>query len=307
VKLDRLDLNDLVAFVRVVDAGGYAAAERKLGVPRSSLSRRVARLEDALSVRLLRRTSRTFAITDGGQALYERAVRSLALLREATESVARAAEEPRGVIRLGAPPGVGVDLLPPLLTSFCRRYAEVTVLVEFVIPTVDLVAAGFDLAMVPGPLRDSALARRKLQEMAFKLYAAPSYLQRAPAVRTIQDLSRQACVLFATRRARSRWRLHSSRGVAEAEVRGALVSDDIGFVRRAICEGAGVGLLPEVVGERLVDAGLVERVLPDYASPRHPLFLVYAKTQPLPVRVERLRDHLVAGFEDSLRAASVLG
>jgi DNA-binding transcriptional LysR family regulator len=305
MRLDDLDLNDVLGFVRVVDAGGYSGAARKLGVPKSSLSRRVARLESALGARLLHRTSRAFALTDGGRELHARAAHALGLLGDAAQAAVSGSEVPRGTVHLGAPPGVGAELLPPLIAAFVSRYPQARVVVELALPHGDLIEAGLDLAIRPGPLRDSSLARRKLQDMPFKLFAAPACFMGARPPRTLEELMTVRCILFGPRRDRARWTLHGDRGRAEITVHGAVSSDDISFVRRAAVAGAGVALLPEIVGERLVLTGALIRVLPEYRVPQHPLYLVYPAGPQLPLVVAKLRDHLLERFVSSTETATV--
>ena len=301
--LEKIDLNDVLAYVRVVDAGGFSHAARLLSQPKSSLSRRVARLESTLHVQLLHRTSRVFTLTDVGRALHEQATRSLALLGEATQAIEADSEVPRGTVRIGAPPGVGAELLPALIASFVARYPEVRVQVELGTQATDLVAAGFDMAIAAGPLRDSALACRKLQDMPFKLFASPAYVSRAGSPRTVDDLAKHSCILFNSRRASARWVLHSRRGRVEVDVRGAVASDDISFIRRVTLAGAGIAMLPDIVGALLLDTGALIRVLPNFHSPQHPLYLVFPSGPQLPLRVSKLRDHLLEEFTPRVRTA----
>lgn len=305
MKLDDLDLNDLLGFTRVIDAGGYSDAARKLAVPKSSLSRRVIRLEAALGVRLLHRTSRAFAPTEAGRELHIRATQALALLSAAAQAAVTGSEVPRGTVRLGAPPGVGAELLPGLITSFITLYPDTRVVVDLALPQIDLVEAGLDLAIRPGPLRDSSLTRRKLQDMPFKLFASPAFFAGSRPPRTIDELSRTRCVLFGSRRDRARWVLYRDHSRVEVTVRGAIASDDLSFVRRATVAGAGVALLPEIVGARLTVSGALLRVLPDYQAPQNPLYLVYPTVPQLPLKVAKLRDHLLEHFVPSTRTAEI--
>ncbi len=296
MKLEQMDLNDILGFVRVVDAASFSEAARRMGVPKSLLSRRVARLESAIGVQLLRRTSRHFSLTEVGREVHERATRSFAMLSEAANAASAASDAPRGTVRMGAPPGVGSELLPGLIASFVARYPEVHVVVELLPPDVDLTTAGLDLALRPGPLKDSSLHRRKLQEMEFRMFAAPAYFAGQRAPRTIKELADHRFVLFATRRPKVRWTLHGPRGPVVVQARGGLASNDISFVRRAALAGAGIALLPDIVGERLVRVGALQRVLPEYCCPQNPLYLVYPAQPQLPPRVAALRDHLLEHF-----------
>jgi DNA-binding transcriptional LysR family regulator len=303
MELEKIDLNDVLGFVRVVESASFSSASRKMGVPKSSLSRRVARLEAALATRLLHRTSRSLSLTEVGRELYERATASLRLLGEATLAASEGSELPRGTVRVSAPSDVGAEVLPALVASFVARYPDVRVEVEVAAPMTDLVEGGYDLAIRGGRQHDSSLTIRKLQEMKFRLFAAPAYLGRTRVPRKVDDLAKLACILFRTRRGKSRWVLHGKRGQVEVDVTGAIAADDLAFIRRAAIAGAGVALLPEIVGEQMVESGALVRVLPDYHATGNALYLVYPAAKQMPLKVAKFRDHLLQHFAPSKLAA----
>lgn len=167
------DLNDVLAFTRVADSGSFTAAARRLGWPKSTVSHRVARLEQALGARLLERSTRSVRLTEVGARFHEHARRVLLELEQASATVAHFREKPRGRLRISASVVLGQALLPHVLIEFARRHVEVQLFVDLSNRRVDLLEEGFDLAVRSGPLPDSTLVSRKLGRTSSRLYAAP--------------------------------------------------------------------------------------------------------------------------------------
>lgn len=290
-----LDLNDVAVFVRVVQTGSFSAAARSLHMAKSSVSRCVARLEERLESRLLQRTPRATVPTDAGQAYFEQVCGSLTTIQDASEA-ATSRQVPRGTVRITAPPGVGSEALPELVTRFVAQYQEVTVEVDLSASEPNPVDGGFDLAIRGGPQPDSSLVVRKLRNIAFRLYAAPSYLSSAGEPGHPGELATRDCVLFRGRQGRCRWTLTGPDGDVEVMVRGRLGSNGLPFVRRAAIAGAGIALLPEPTGVVEVRSGLLSPVLPEYAFTTSPLYLIYPSARHVPLRVRLFQEFLLEHF-----------
>jgi DNA-binding transcriptional LysR family regulator len=217
-----IDLNDLAAFIRVADSGSFSQAARAQGVPTSTMSRAVQRLEESLGVNLLQRTTRKVALTREGSFLREQSTGALGALSSATQAVIDLQNQPQGALRIAAPPDLGHHLFAELLTRFTERYPAVQVEVELSARLVDMVGEGFDVALRAGSLRDSTLIARKLSELAGLLVAAPAYVQRFGLPSAPAELARHECVLFRARDGRTTWGLCSKTATAEVEVRGAV-------------------------------------------------------------------------------------
>ncbi|HEY8432432.1 MAG TPA: LysR family transcriptional regulator [Sandaracinaceae bacterium] len=289
-----MDLNRVAIFVKVVEEGGFTAAARALGLPKSSVSRAVALLESELGARLLRRSTRAVAMTEAGAAFYDRASRGLGALFEAREAVMELESAVRGTIRVTASVDVGVWMLAPLVARFARHYPEVLVDVVLTGRVVDLVEESFDLAVRAGSVGDEGLAARRLvPAVDFGLYAARSYLERHGVPRRAPELASHRCVLFRASRGRARWTLTGPRGEETVEVSGGVSADDFSFALECVASGAGIGLLPSFVAER-GGAGQLVRVLPKHVARGAPLHLVYPADRYLPRRVALFRDFLVA-------------
>ncbi|WP_437757157.1 LysR family transcriptional regulator [Sorangium sp. So ce1389] len=296
-----MDLNRIAVFVRVVDEQGFTAAARVLGLPKSSVSRSVALLEEALGARLLHRSTRSVRLTEAGAAFYERASRGVASLEEAAAMVADLQATVRGPIRITAPVDAGISLLGPHVARFVRRHPAVRIDVVLTGRVVDLVEEGFDLALRAGPVRDGSLIARKIGQVEDALYASPRYLERAGAPRSLGDLAAHRCVLFRATRGRAAWTLQGPAGDETVEVEGPVAVDDLSFVRRALLAGVGIGLLPGFLCARDVARGRLVRVLPSHVSTGAPVNLVYPSARYLPHRVAAFRDFLVEALTRRLQ------
>lgn len=296
-----MDLHLLTAFVRVVEHGSFTAAARSLSLPKSSVSRAVAKLERALGVRLLHRTTRSVSPTQVGAAYHVRVAGALAGLEEAHAEATRVQATIAGTVRVAAPGDIGQWLLAPVLARFARRHPEVRVEVLLGARVVDLVAEGVDLALRAGPVHSGSLVARRLHEMEGALFASTDYLRRCGRPRTLVDLASHACVVFRAGTAAAGWTLHGPSGVERVDVTPTVLADDYAFVHRVVVAGVGIGLLPTLLAARRGAGAELRRVLPRYRVRGPSLHLVYPARKP-PRRVELLRDAIIAGLSSPSRA-----
>lgn len=295
-----MNLRRVELFVRVADEGGFTAAARALGVPKSAVSTAVTRLEAELGVRLLHRSSRRVVLTEAGAALHQQARPALRALDDAEAAVLEAHTALRGPVRMTAPVEVGTRLLSPHLTRFLALHPGVSVDVVLTTRIVDLVADGFDLAIRGGPVRDPSLVARRLGAEDAGLFAAPSYLAARGQPRRVRDLAEHDCVVYRPAAGRATWALTGPRGPERVDVAARLGADHFAFVVRAVTSGAGIGLLPLFLCDAEVARGDLVRVLPRHAMRGTRLNLVYPSARYLPRRVAALRDFLL----EALRPAT---
>ena len=192
-----IDLVDVLAFVRVAETGSFARAAERMGLSKSVLTRRVARLEEQLGARLLTRSARGAQPTDIGQAYYARAANILAELDAAEEVVAEAVTQIAGPIRLTAPLSFGIAHLAPALADFALAHPRVELDIEFEDRTVDLIGGGYDLAVRIGKLQDCALIARRIAPVRKMLIGSPAYLARHGRPEHPRDLSAHKILLYA--------------------------------------------------------------------------------------------------------------
>jgi DNA-binding transcriptional LysR family regulator len=301
-RVAEIDLNDVAMFVRAVDRAGFAKVARELGVPTSTVSRAVARLEVALGARLLQRTTRSVHPTSEGRAFYAEVAPAIAALKHAARGVEGADRAARGRLRVTAPNDLGSSFLAEVVVEFAERCPRVDVELELTNRYVDLVEEGFDVAIRAAErLADSALIAHKVGEVEADLYASIAYVQARGMPASPADLSRHACILFRGREGEAEWSLQGPEGEVVVKARGRVSGDDYGFVRGAAVAGGGVALIPRMVAARDVADGKLVRVLPDYVSRGTALHVVHPAARNLPAKVVAFRDFIVEAFA---RAAS---
>ncbi len=302
-----MDLNQLALFVRVVEAGSFTAAAARLALPKSSVSRGIAALEQDLNVRLLQRTTRTLHLTDAGQSLYQVASHALEDIERATTCAGELQDLPRGKVRMTAPEDVGRLLIAPIVARFMRQYPDIDLDVTLTPRNVDLVQEGFDLAIRVGRLTDSSLVARPLGVLRIGLFASPDYLQKQGVPQAVRDLGHHSCLDFrGTGRGETQWRLVGPDGLKTVVVRARLNADSLSYLETLIANGAGVGPLPLYAGGvARANAPLprLVRVLPDYATSGEPLHLVTPTARFIPKRVRLLIDMLTESIRRELESS----
>jgi DNA-binding transcriptional LysR family regulator len=288
-----LDLNLVTVFMRVVETGSFTLAATALGLPKSSVSRAVSRLEESLGVRLLQRTTRKLGLTTAGERYIEQVRGPMARLAEASNEVADLGSEPRGLVRLSIAPEQGGGLVSSLLVEFVRRYPKIRIDLLVTNRRVNLIDESIDLAVRAGAMDDSTLVARRIAVAEMGLFAAPSYLARRPAPRRFSDVAEHDCVLHRSAQGLLPWRMSGPRGVERVLVDGPITADDLGSVRLLTLGGLGIALLPVMVVQADVAAGALVRVLPAYAVRGTALHIVSPPLRHVPARVTLLRDFLV--------------
>jgi DNA-binding transcriptional LysR family regulator len=286
-----MDLNRATTFVRVVETGGFTRAAEQLGLPASSVSRSVAKLEDDLGVTLLERTTRKVTLTDAGKAFFERARDALAGLEEANNLALDAAREIHGVVRIAVPPHFG-GKLGTIFSAFAVANPKVRIEVTFTTRGMELVGDLVDIGVVVGRLPDSSLITRRLGESTDKLYASPAYVREHGQPRKASELSAHDAVLTQAVAGEGRWELTGPKGTEHVHVHGRMVGDHLQFTIDAAIAGLGIALLPSWVGDPLVAEAKLVAVLPKYSTTSALHVLTHAGRH-LPRRVSLLRDFII--------------
>jgi DNA-binding transcriptional LysR family regulator len=300
-----MDYNDVPLFVHVVESGGFTAAARALGREKSAVSRSVSRLEDELGVRLLQRTTRKLALTDAGQAFYDRVRGAVAGVDEAASAVRELGTEPRGLVRVTAPGDSWAFGVPESIARFVAKYPGIHVELMLTARTVDLVADGIDLAIRAGKLTDSTLIARRVGSTELRLFAAPAYLRRRGHPQTLLELAQHDCVLYRPRTpGKTSWTLTGAEGDETVEVKGPIGADEMSFIAQTIAAGVGIGQLPVEVALPFAERKEIELVLPEYRVTGSSLYLVMPSATFVPARVILLRDFLFKELEHRIAASN---
>jgi DNA-binding transcriptional LysR family regulator len=284
-----MNLDLLSTFEAVARTTSFSAAARELGIPKSTVSRSVARLEADLGVPLLYRTTRQVSLSAAGTALYDRITPLLSSLRSALSEMPEREEQPSGSLRVTAPVDIGSLLLAEVVTRYTARHPQVSVDLHLSGRVVDLVAEGFDVALrVAGKLQDSSLVSRRLAQFTVQLYASPVYLARHGTPRSEAELAGHDWVLF--RPGPQRLKVASPLAPSEEAARARIVCDDLLFVRDAVLAGAGLGTLPDFVAAPEVSTGRLVRVVPRFERQAGSLPLVTPAARQQPRKVTAFRD-----------------
>jgi DNA-binding transcriptional LysR family regulator len=289
------DLNDMVFFAEVVDRGGFAAAGRSLGVPKSRVSRRIGELEGRLGVRLLQRTTRKLSLTEAGEIYHRHCVAMREEAEAADEALARVQSEPRGTVRVTCPVTLAQTTLGPILPRFLSAHPQVRVEMQVTNRVVDLVQEGVDVALrVRANLDDSgSLVVKNLGPTLGVLVASPQLLQRfgrPSAPESLQDLPTLA---MSAADGRASWRLMGPRGEAfELQHRPVYTADDLLVLKLAALQGAGMTVLPDYLCVDEVREGLLVPVLPGWSPPAAKVLAVFPSRRGMVPAVRRFLDFL---------------
>lgn len=288
-------LEDVLAFVRVVETGGFSRAAERLGLSKSIISRRVARLEADLGVRLLNRTTRGISPTEAGLEFKMRCAEILSQLEAARDAVTCRERDVAGTLRLAVPLSFGIARLAPAIAAFAAENPRVSIDLSFSDRFVDLVAEGFDAALRIGILPDASLMARRLGSIQSLLVASPAYLARHGAPEKPQALAHHDCLIYSAG-SRDTWQFRSGRKWLSFRPQGRFRADNGEVLRAAALAGLGIAALPDfLVDEALADGTLV-RLLEAYPMPEAGIHLLRPAGGPASARLSALSDHLAAWF-----------
>lgn len=287
------DLNDLEVFARVVEQSGFSRAARELGVPASTVSRRVARLEESLGVRLLQRTTRKLHLTDAGRAYFERVSRALRELEHAEVSLRAVQGTPRGVVRMTT---VNEPFIEDLLWDFLEQYPDVTLEIDKSHRRADLIAEGFDLAIRAGTLPDSSLVAHKLMSSGPIVVAAPSYLEARGTPANVSELRDHECVVLGTSATAATWTVNGAKGEVRVNVSGRVAVNNFQSAVDACRRGLGIGMFPRHFIEPWLQNGELKEILPEAVPSPNGLFIVYPSRNLVAPAVRALIDHIKKTF-----------
>lgn len=290
-----MDIPELQAFVKVVQAGSFTRAAETLGTQKATLSRTVSQLEARLGVRLLERTTRSLSLTEIGRELFERAVGILGAVEDAERLVQQIHAEPRGVLRLTCGVEFGMLAVSGWIDGYLAQYPDVSVEADFTGRLVDLVHEGFDLAIRIGPLEDSRLAARRLGSLEYGLFASPAYLARRGTPATPQELAAHTLLVFSAGAHRGGWKLQRDGEEIRVDNAGRLRVNNSFAVRDAALSGLGIAQLPLRVARGAGDA--LVRVLPGWAPPAVPVHAVFPSNRFLTPKVRAFVDLAVSAFD----------
>lgn len=293
------NLAEMAVFAKVVEAKGFSAAARSLGISKSAVSKQVTKLEQALGARLLNRTTRHLSLTEIGAAVYEHCARIVAESEETFLAAGRLSLEPAGSIKLSTSVAFGKLHIAPAIAEFLRKYPKISVQLVLTDHLVDLAEEGFDLVIrltdKPGP----NLVVRKIAPLHYAVCGSPAYFKQAGLPRTPQDLTQHNCLFYAYQSFQDRWSFKGPDGPIAIRIRGNFQVNSSEAIREALLAGMGVGLVPTFTAGQDLKSGALQAVLPEYrplGGFGSSIYAAYLPNRNLAPKVRALVDFLVERF-----------
>lgn len=285
-----MGLDDALIFTRVVECHSFTSAALTLSMQKSTVSRRIAQLEERLGVRLLNRTTRKLRLTEVGQAYYERCRQIMQEFAEAEEAIMQLQSEPTGLLRVSSPIEFGQLFLGGVIGDFMCRYPAIQVEVELTTRMVDPVEEGVDIAIHRGRPQDSSLVARPMMSSPRQLFASPAYLAEHGTPQKPEDLIQHRCIHTLMDDGR-KW--HFLQPSVSVPVNPVLTVNNITFAREAAVSGAGIINVPAFIAEPLVEQGVLCRVLEHCVLPSTELYALYPSRRFQAMKVKAFIDYLI--------------
>jgi len=289
------DMNDMLYFAEVAEKGGFAAAGRQLGIPKSKLSRRVAELESRLGVRLLQRTTRKLSLTEVGEVYLRHCLTMRDAAQAAAEAVEQVQTEPRGTVRVACPVTLAQTTIGPVMATFLTRYPQVRVDMRVSNRAVDLVEEGFDVALRVRltPEDSGSLVVKNLGATRTHLVASPMLFQRQGSPATPNDLAGMDTVAMSSADGKASWVLHGPAAATFTLVHTPrYVADDLLTLKFAVLQGIGMSLLPDYMCHEELGNGRLVAILPGWAPQAAVFHAVYPTRRGLVPAVRKFLDFL---------------
>ncbi|MBP5086009.1 LysR family transcriptional regulator [Pseudomonas chlororaphis] len=289
-------LNDMALFVEVVKARSFRRAAEAMGMPNSTLSRRISGLEKAIGLRLLHRTTRKIELTEAGQLYFDRCKRIVEEARLAHEQLGEMLARPSGLLRASLPVDFATIYLAPLIAEFASRYPGISFDFDLTPRQVDLISEPVDLVIRMGEPPSSNLIARKLASLPRYLYASPAYLERFGEPAHPRELAGHECLRLRSPKT-DNWTLSRPGETLEVEVGGRFQLNSVGLIRRLATLDLGIAVLAQgIVTEELAN-GSLRRVMPQWQASPIPVYAL-TETRLLPAKTQRFIEFLRERLED---------
>ncbi|KAB2869530.1 MAG: LysR family transcriptional regulator [Burkholderiaceae bacterium] len=292
------NIRELAFFLRVSEEVSFSAAARSLDLDPSTVSKVVQRLENRLGVRLFHRTSRVLRLTQEGERFLLAAQKVMQALEEAEDSLGPATSEASGVLRVNSSPAFARFWLAPLMPAFCEQYPKLRV--EFVLSAtpLDLFEQQIDISFQSGTIPDSSLVARRISSVRWRIYAAPSYLQRHGTPKTVADLAQHRCLNFLPGSYRSHWPLKENGEVRDLAPPAQVSANTGDVLCSLVVAGMGLARLAEYRVATDAPAGSLVTVLDECQADPEPVYAVYPSRRHLSARVRAFLDFVAERLDE---------
>lgn len=287
--MEQFDLNEIAIFVKVVDAGSFTGAAKALGLPKSTVSRKITQLEERLGVRLLQRTTRTLSLTDTGSAYYNQCSRIIGDVEEANIAVTEMQSKPKGLLRVTAPVLFGSWVLSDLISDFLQKNPDIQVDMVLTDQSLDLIQEGIDVAFRVGVLADSSLIARPLGEVKIATCASPEYIEQHGAPEHPQDLKQHNTLGWSHA---DNWEFDSPEHVS-VDIKPRVHVNDAHSLHKLALNGVGIGRIPTFLCANDIKEGRLKPILCNWDFKAVPIHALYPSNRHLSVKVRSFVDYVV--------------
>lgn len=294
------DLNDMMLFIALIDAGSFTLAADWLNIPKANLSRKISRLEDSLGVTLLERTTRSQRITEAGELYLAHCRRIHQEIDLADASINKILNKLEGHIRIGASVGIGHEILKPVLGKFMQSHPAITLQLSLLNRRVDLIEEGFDMVIRIGDLEDSRLIAKRLGKVSRKIYVSPDYLERCDEIKSVKQLEQHQFLLMSSVQNYGRLLIESNEKKYELKLKPKMLIDDFLILKQMVVEGVGLAIIPDYMCQQEVADGQLIEVLPGWGMPDVEVCALYPKHRLNIPKVKAFVDFIQHVFKQRL-------
>ncbi|TQV84708.1 LysR family transcriptional regulator [Exilibacterium tricleocarpae] len=256
-----IDLNAMIMFAKVVEAQSYTQAARELGIPKSTISRKISQIEEQLGVRLLQRNSRSLSLTELGSRVYENCVTILHEMESVQATIENSRQQVSGALKVAVPISLNQDVIATLCAGFLKKHPKVDLDIQFSDGNVDLIRSGYDIAVMFGPLTSSDLVARLLFERAMILVASPAYLRTRGRPHAPQELSQHQGILLGSHSSAPIWPLGTGNQKSLVSFRAKVCANSSTTVKQMAVAGLGIAMMTEAQCRRELQNGTLVQVL----------------------------------------------
>lgn len=292
--MEHRDLNDLAVFSAIAQAGSITGAAKKLQLPKSNVSRRLARLEDRLGVQLIERNTRSSRLTSIGVCYADYCRLMVEEANAADAIVETSLAEPAGELRISASVLVGQQIIAPAIAAYVQQFPKVQVILVLSNTRVNLIEDGFDLAFRIGENKDSMMMSQAVGALPLNLYASPDYLLKAGVPKFPKELKNHRCLIMGSGIRTSRWKLKRDEELVEITATGAVVVNDFLTLRNLAIKGGGIAMIPTYAVHAECATGQLSAVLSDWNAPSVTLTAIYPSRRGATVKqrafIDQVRD-----------------
>lgn len=287
------DINDMMVFLAVVEAGSFTVAAERLGMPKANVSRKVSRLERQLGVTLLERSTRSQHLTEAGMNFQIHCKRIHEEVDLAYDAVSEILHSYKGIIKIGASVTIGQQIIKPEISSFLHHYPDINVQLSLVNRRVDLIEEGFDMLIRVGDLDDSRLIGKRLGCAPRKFYASSAYLKECSKSPTkIDDLYDCHIFLMSQSSNENKLNLVSGKKRKTLTLKPKLVTDDFSIIKQAVIDGAGIAILPSYMCDEEINSGELINILPEWGMTDIDIYALYPKHRATIPKIKVLLDFM---------------